>query len=137
MTTRPHDPTAASDHLRDEDRLDALVQTAFTVTAVLTRIGARHDLSLTQLRVLGILRDRTPRMAALADFLGLERSTMSGLINRAEQRGLVERGPDPEDARASVVRMTEDGQALAERVRTEVHDALRPLTGTFRSADCT
>ena len=74
-----------------EALVDALAHSAFVVMGALTRIGAEHELSLTQLRVLGILRDRTPRMAELADYLGLEKSTMSGLVDRAERRGLLER----------------------------------------------
>ncbi|MGY1962144.1 MarR family transcriptional regulator [Nocardia gipuzkoensis] len=66
--------------------------------AVLTRIGSEHDLSLTQLRLLGLLRDRRPRMTDLAAFLGLDKSTMSGLVERAERRGLVARGKSPEIA---------------------------------------
>lgn len=108
--------------------MDALAQSAFVVMATLTRIGAEHDLSLTQLRVLGILRDRRPRMAELADFLGLEKSTMSGLIDRAERRGLVARGKNPQDGRAIDVFMTPAGHALAERVHAEVRQALAPLT---------
>jgi len=38
---------------------------------VLNRIGTEHDLSLTQLRVLGILRDRRVKMSELAGYLGL------------------------------------------------------------------
>ena len=66
-----------------------MAQMSFTLMAVLTEVAAEHDLSLTQLRVLGILRDREPTMADLATFTGLERSTISGLIDRAAQRGLV------------------------------------------------
>ena len=68
--------------------------------AVLSKVGADHDLSLTQLRVLAILRDRRLGMTALADYLGLEKSTMSGLVDRAEKRGLLERAPNGEDGRA-------------------------------------
>jgi DNA-binding MarR family transcriptional regulator len=46
---------------------DALAQTSFTLMAVLTEVAAEHDLSLTQLRVLGILRAREPTMAQLAN----------------------------------------------------------------------
>ena len=76
-----------------DDLQDALVQMSFGLMAVLTEVAAEHDLSLTQLRVLGILRDREPTMAELATFTGLERSTVSGLIDRAAQRGLVVRPP--------------------------------------------
>lgn len=36
------------------------MRTSFRIMAVLTRIGSEHDLSLTQLRLLGLLRDRRP-----------------------------------------------------------------------------
>ena len=45
-----------------EELVDALVRSSFAVMAVLSRIGAEHDLSLTQLRMLGILRDRRVTM---------------------------------------------------------------------------
>ncbi|MFF7145975.1 MarR family transcriptional regulator [Streptomyces sp. SID2888] len=112
----------------DTEPTDALVQIAFTVMGVLTRVAAEHDVSLTQLRVLGILRDRRPRMAQLAAFLGLEKSTMSGLINRAEQRGLLRRVRNAEDARAWDVVMTDEGLKLAARVHRQVEEALKPLT---------
>ena len=87
------------DRIRPDDHLeelrDALAQMSFTLMAVLTEVAAEHDLSLTQLRVLGILRDREPTMADLATFTGLERSTISGLIDRATQRGLVTRDRRP------------------------------------------
>ena len=69
------------DEHREELR-DALAQISFALMAVLTEVAAEYDLSLTQLRVLGILRDREPTMADLATFTGLERSTVSGLVER-------------------------------------------------------
>lgn len=117
------------------DLVDALVQTAFVTTAVLTRIGAEHDLSLTQLRVLGILRDRRLRMAVLAEFLGLEKSTLSGLVDRAEKRGLVTRGPNPTDGRAVDVFLSRRGKTLAERVYREVSDALLPRIDTLTATE--
>lgn len=109
-----------------EQLVDGLVRSAFTVTAVLTSIGAEHDLSLTQVRVLGILRDRTLRMADLADYLGLERSTLSGLVDRAERRGLLARRRAAEDGRAIEVGMTPAGHALTDRAFAEITAALAP-----------
>ncbi|KQV08302.1 MarR family transcriptional regulator [Leifsonia sp. Root112D2] len=93
-----------------------------------TRIAAEHDLSLTQLRVLGILRDRRLRMAQLADYLGLDKSTLSGLIERAERRGLVARTRNTEDKRAVDVFMTDAGHELAEKVQHDVRLVFAPLT---------
>ncbi|GAA1836230.1 hypothetical protein GCM10009836_13310 [Pseudonocardia ailaonensis] len=109
--------------------VDALVRSAFTTMAVLTRIAAAHDLSLTQLRVLAILRDRRLRMTALAEFLGLEKSTMTGLVARAEERGLLRRLPGEGDGRAVDVVLGAEGVALGHRLRAEVAAALAPSTG--------
>ena len=108
--------------------IDALAQTAFTVMAVLNKVGAEHDLSLTQLRVLGILRDRGRlRMATLADYLGLEKSTMTGLVDRAERRGLLARAPSETDGRAVEVSITPQGLALADPVYGRFIELLTPL----------
>jgi DNA-binding MarR family transcriptional regulator len=106
--------------------VDALVRTTFEVTGVLTRLAAAHDLSLTQVRVLGILRDRRARVTDLAAYLGLDKSTMSGLIDRAERRGLLARDRNPHDGRAVDVFMTPAGHALTERAYLDVRDALMP-----------
>lgn len=117
-----------SDSASGDRLVDALVQLSFEVTAVLTRIGSAHDLSLTQLRVLGIIRGRRPRMSDLADYMGLERSTMSGLVARAEVRGLVVRAPSADDARAIEVMLTPAGVRLGEQIHAEAVAALNPLT---------
>jgi DNA-binding MarR family transcriptional regulator len=114
---------------------DALVPVAFATMAVLNKIGAENDLSLTMLRVLGILRDRRPRMAELADHLGLEKQTMSGLIARAEKRGLVARAQNVADGRATDVFLTEDGAALVARLLQQLRQALAPLTERLGPAD--
>jgi DNA-binding MarR family transcriptional regulator len=116
--------------MRSEDSVDelvdALVRCTFHVTGVLTRIGAENDLSLTQLRVLGILRDRRPRVTELAAYLGLDKSTMSGLIDRAERRGLLARGKNPNDGRVIEVFLTPAGLDLTQRLYTEVRNTLAP-----------
>jgi DNA-binding MarR family transcriptional regulator len=109
------------------DRLmDALVRSTFEVTAVLTRIGGENDLSLTQLRVLGILRDRRAGVSGLAAHLGVDKSSMSGLVDRAERRGLLRRERNPHDGRGVDVLLTTDGQALVERLFGEVRTAMTP-----------
>jgi DNA-binding MarR family transcriptional regulator len=109
--------------------IDALVRSSFAVMAVLSRIGAEHDLSLTQLRMLGILRDRRVTMSELADHLGLDKSTISGLVSRAEKRRLIERAPNPADGRAVDVFLTAAGSELAGRGAAQVARALSPMTG--------
>lgn len=114
---------------------DALVPAAFATMAVLNKIGAENDLSLTLMRVMGILCDRRPRMVELADYLGLEKQTMSGLIARAEKRGLVARAPNVDDGRATDVFLTSEGARLFEELHGQMLQALGPLTDGLGEAD--
>ncbi len=128
--------TSSPDRARvSVELMDGLAQTSFAVTALLSRLAAENDLSLTQLRALAILRDRAPTMAQLADHLGLERSSVSGLIDRAHKRGLVRRDPSPEDARAVHVTLSEDGQRLAARLAEEFAGLIAPMTGNLTAAE--
>jgi DNA-binding MarR family transcriptional regulator len=119
----------------DDDLRDSLVQVSFAVTAVLSRVAAEQDLSLTQLRMLGILRDRKPTMAELADYLGRERSTVSGLIDRAVQRGLVEKDTDPADGRSVRVSLTAQARRLASGIVAEIGELMLPLTGRLNAGE--
>ena len=131
MATREEPPRA----LAQEGLVDALVQISFVTMAVLSKVGAEHDLSLTQLRVLGILRDRRVRMTRLADYLGLEKSTMTGLVDRAAKRGLLERGPNAHDGRAVDVFLSPAGAALAVRFQPQVRRSLSPLISELGPAE--
>ena len=119
----------------DDDLRDSLVQVSFAVIAVLSRVAAEQDLSLTQLRVLGILRDRKPTMADLAAYLGLERSTVSGLIDRAVQRGLVQKNADPADARSVRVSLSEQARRLESRIIAEIGELMAPLTDRLNTSE--
>lgn len=113
---------AAADSLTD-----LLARLSFEVMGRLGRVSAEEDMSLTQLRMLAILRDRHLRMAELADALGTDRSSTSGLINRAEQRGLVERRRSADDKRSFLVSLSDEGLAFAERVQQRTDTALEPF----------
>ena len=121
------------DHL--EDLRDALVRISFALMAVLTEVAAEHDLSLTQLRVLCILRDREPTMADLATFTGLERSTVSGLIDRAAQRGLVTKTADLHDGRSVRVTLTESARGLVPEITAAIGDRVKPLIGELSTSE--
>jgi DNA-binding MarR family transcriptional regulator len=70
----------------------------------------------------------------LGDLAAAERiapSTLTRLVNVLESRGYVLRQPAPDDARASLVSLTESGRAALERIRAEgtamLADILRSL----------
>lgn len=131
MARRGQDETAATG---DEALLDALVQTSYAVIEVLTVVAARHELSLTLLRVIAILRDHTPSMSELAEHLGLDRSSVTGLVDRAVARGLLCRIGDERDRRSSRVTLTNIGHDLAETCAEEVICELEPLLARLTAA---
>jgi MarR family transcriptional regulator, lower aerobic nicotinate degradation pathway regulator len=105
-------PTSAPTARGQLSLVDGMAQLAFVVHGTLERRAAEHDLSITQARLLGVLRDRTPPMNELARLLGLDKSSVSGLVDRAERRGLVARIPSTEDRRAILVGLTDEGRSL-------------------------
>jgi|SRR6478736_1076207 len=85
--------------------------------------------------VLAVLSDapeQTLRMTALAQRTNATLPRLSHVVRRLEERGLVERFPCPEDARATNARLTTEGRSLLEvaapghvqNVRDNVVDAL-------------
>jgi DNA-binding MarR family transcriptional regulator len=60
------------------------------------------------------------RMSELADAVLLSRSGLTRLVDRLQRDGLVERRPDPEDARGLFTVLTDQGRA-ALRSATRVH----------------
>lgn len=78
--------------------------------------------------------DRTLRMTALAAQTNATLPRLSHVVRRLETQGLIRRSPDPEDRRATVATLTDDGWAAVqeaaaghvETVRERVLDALTP-----------
>jgi len=106
--------------MEDLGVVDGLVQLSFVIQSLLGRIAAGHDLSVVQTRLLGVLRDRAIGMPELSRILELEKSSVTGLVDRAERRGLVQRMAVPGNRRAVRVTLTPRGQALARRVAEDV-----------------
>jgi DNA-binding MarR family transcriptional regulator len=108
--------------------VDGLVQLSYLVQSVLGQVAAGDDLTLLQSRLLGVLRDRQPSMAQLARLLGLDKSSTTGLVDRAERRGLVRRVEVPEDGRAVRVVLTAEGHRLVEALGAEMGRQINGLT---------
>jgi DNA-binding MarR family transcriptional regulator len=101
---------------KDLGLVDALAQLSFLVHNALAEIAGQHDLSIIQTRLLGVLRDREPTMNELGRHLGLDKSSISGLVDRAQRRGLVTRTVSAIDRRAFQVSITDAGRQLVEQV---------------------
>jgi len=120
---------AFSENQVTDELIDNVVHASFVVIALVSRVGAEHDLSLTQMRVLAILRDYQPTMAQLAAHLGLERSSVSGLIDRAVGRDLAQRNQSDEDGRVVRITLTPAGEHLATLLVEKIGSLIAPMTG--------
>jgi len=84
----------------------------------------RLGISMSQLHVMHLLeRHGELAMSRLADMLDVSFSAATGLVDRIEERGFVERIRVPEDRRVVLVRITPAGRQMLEDVeivRTEI-----------------
>ena len=129
---RPTDalPPAAEEMPLDD--ADGLVQLARLVQGAFARTADRHDLTPVQARLLCLLAQGPRGMTELARCCGVEKAALTGLVDRAERRGLAEREPVPGDRRALRVTLTDAGRrsaaAFHAEVTAELHQLLSPLT---------
>ena len=102
---------------------------------MIERVASRHELSIVQVRLLGILRDREPAMMELAAHLNLDKSSVTGLVTRAERRGLVARTSSPDDRRAVLVVLTARGGELVQRAAKEIEAEITVLVAPMNETD--
>ncbi|GAA0565399.1 MarR family transcriptional regulator [Paractinoplanes ferrugineus] len=114
--------------------VDGLAQLSFLIQGTLERRAAEHDVSLIQTRLLGVLRDRRPTMQELARLLALDKSSVTGLVDRAERRGLVTRVPSPTDRRSSLVELTDRAREMAAQVAADFETDVTALVGLLPPA---
>ncbi len=132
MTSSPDTPAPP---IEDLGLVDALAQLSFLVQNALAEIAGEHDLSLTQTRLLGILRDREPTMNELGRHLGLDKSSITGLVDRAQRRGLVTRTPSTVDRRSFQVSITDAGREIVAQVGTRFAQRIEGCTASLTEAD--
>jgi DNA-binding MarR family transcriptional regulator len=100
-----------------------LVRFFFAQRERLPSLGEEFELSPVQCHVLHLIEpDRPMPMRRLADTLGCDASNVTGLVDRLEVRGLVQRRPSAGDRRVKELQLTPAGT----RVRAAL---LRKVTG--------
>ncbi len=76
---------------------------------------------------------QTPKQ--LADRLSLDSSSITGILDRVEQKVLIERQPCPRDRRAIQVVLTSKGRALEQPVNQAIIDANKKALAEFKDQD--
>jgi len=135
MAPTPSNSTPPAPMRKELSAVDGLAQLSFLVYGTLARLVAEHEVSIVQARLLGVLRDRRPTMNEAAKLLGLDKSSLSGLVDRAERRGLVVRVPSSSDRRSVLVALTAEGRALASQVASRFEAEVSALLERLPRAD--
>ncbi|MEU8591604.1 MarR family transcriptional regulator [Streptomyces sp. NPDC048664] len=89
--------------------------------------AARHGLTPQQVKALITLEEADLPMRRLAERLQAEPSNLTGIVDRLQSRGLVERHPDPGDRRVKLLALTDVGHATARDLRDRLRFARNPL----------
>jgi DNA-binding MarR family transcriptional regulator len=92
----------------------ALVRASFLVNAVYAESAKEYGLTPQQGQLLCVLMAQPYGMSELSAVLGLAKSSLTGLVDRTERNGLVQREQDASDTRAVRVALTEQGRELVE-----------------------
>jgi DNA-binding MarR family transcriptional regulator len=96
-------------------------------------INKKYNVSAAQVNCLLALQEYGPLPPSqIAKMILVNSSTVTGIIDRLEQKGLVERQRISQDRRVITVQLTESGKRLAENapppIQQKIIDGLRKLT---------
>jgi MarR family transcriptional regulator, organic hydroperoxide resistance regulator len=96
-------------------------------------VASEHDLSPMGLKLLYVLEPATEQpMSVLAETLFCDASNVTGIVDRLEARGLIERRDDPRDRRVKLIALTDAGVALRGRIRDRLHEPPAEIAGLSR-----
>jgi len=88
------------------------------------------------MRALGYIQRQGPqRISQMAAYESISQPAMTSAINRLEADGLIERQPDPADARAQLIELTHRGADLLEAYRGQVAEVLQPKLQDLPATD--
>ena len=121
--------------MRKADDILAIVAAANALTRI-AAVETRNDAPAAQWRALKVLEHDGPqRIGALASYSRTTQPGMTRLVGQMADEGLVTRGPDPDDSRATIVAITEAGIRAFAAWKVELTDALEPLFADLSDDD--
>jgi len=97
-------------------------------------VAQEFDLSPQQLKMMQVLGPGVELpMSALAGELHCDASNVTGIVDRLEERGLIERRSDPADRRVRRLALTEAGAEMRERMLARLYEPPRQLERLSRA----
>lgn len=123
-----------------KEDLDRIVETIIYLVTESRRLSkeeaTRHGVTPTQLSVLKLLAEIGDlSLGTLSKEIRAHNSTVTGIVDRMEAAGLVERARSDEDRRVWIIRLTAAGRKVAERARVSPWDVLRQALAELSPSD--
>ncbi|EIV93868.1 MarR family winged helix-turn-helix transcriptional regulator [Frankia sp. QA3] len=132
------EPTTRDPQVDGEPRLaDALVQFAHLIDRLFADAGRAHGLTPQQVQLLCELIPGPVGMTELTGTLHVERSSLTGLVDRVERRGLVQRVRQAADRRVIQIALTAKGARLAMKSYDSVTAKVAEITSGVAPANAT
>jgi DNA-binding MarR family transcriptional regulator len=120
------EPAATAVAAQGTGLAEAVADLAHHVLHLFADAGRSHRLSQQQVELIcAVIVKGTIGMTELGSVLHVEKSSLSNLVDRLEQRGLVSRTRDPHDRRATRVSLTDEGTTVAVQTYDDVIARLR------------
>ena len=95
----------------------------------------KAGVSMTHMHVMWLLQHHGDlHMSHLAEMLDVSMSSATGIVDRMEERGLVERVRVPDDRRVVEVRLAQSGAQALETIEAIKQDRLRQILGHLDAA---
>jgi DNA-binding MarR family transcriptional regulator len=95
-----------------------------------------HEVSMWGYIVLTALRDEPMRaQAALARSIGADKTRIIGVLDDLQERGLIEREPDPADRRVRLLQLTPAGRKLHAKVQAAIREQEESRLSGLSAAD--
>ncbi|CAJ59542.1 MULTISPECIES: MarR family winged helix-turn-helix transcriptional regulator [Frankia] len=113
----------------------ALVRLSYLVNSIYADVCAGHGLSVPQAQLMCVLRDQSRGMGEISVMLRLDKSSVTGLVERVERRGYLGRAMSATDRRAVTVSLTPEGKRLTDAFYDEVSQRLTDLVAHVPAAD--
>jgi MarR family transcriptional regulator for hemolysin len=133
MTTKPHPPTNTSDTAAETEEWRRLYEASALLRKETDRALAPLSITVAQAYLLAVLDvvGRPLPVTALARAMLQESPSVTRLIDRMSNRGLVKRLSDPTDRRRSLVAATERGKRIFEALRRPAKETSEEAFGVL------
>ncbi|MCY0883132.1 MAG: MarR family transcriptional regulator [Acidianus infernus] len=98
---------------------------------LLQKEAEKRGLSYTEVSTLYFLKSGEKNVSSLAEFVGVNKSTMVEILDRLESEGMITRSRDEKDRRVVLVKITQKGLEELENVRQAYKNLINDILSRY------